>query len=39
MLMEIRRALPVIKTERPAEARAFYESFLDSALPWTRTGC
>ena len=26
--MEIRRAMPVIKTERPAEARAFYEGFL-----------
>jgi catechol 2,3-dioxygenase-like lactoylglutathione lyase family enzyme len=26
--MEIRRAMPVIKTERPAEARRFYEGFL-----------
>ena len=28
MPMEIRRAMPVVKTERPAEARAFYEGFL-----------
>lgn len=26
--MEIRRAMPVIKTDRPAEARRFYEEFL-----------
>jgi catechol 2,3-dioxygenase-like lactoylglutathione lyase family enzyme len=26
--MEIRRAMPVIKTERPTETRAFYEGFL-----------
>ncbi|MDN4640165.1 VOC family protein [Agreia sp. PsM10] len=26
--MEIRRAMPVIKTERPAEGRRFYEGFL-----------
>jgi catechol 2,3-dioxygenase-like lactoylglutathione lyase family enzyme len=26
--MEIRRAMPVIKTERPAETRQFYEGFL-----------
>lgn len=26
--MEIRRAMPVIRTDRPAEARSFYEGFL-----------
>jgi catechol 2,3-dioxygenase-like lactoylglutathione lyase family enzyme len=26
--MEIRRAMPVITTDRPAQARAFYEGFL-----------
>lgn len=26
--MEIRRAMPVIKTDRPADARRFYEGFL-----------
>ena len=26
--MEIRRAIPVIRTEQPAEVRAFYEAFL-----------
>jgi catechol 2,3-dioxygenase-like lactoylglutathione lyase family enzyme len=28
VLVLIRRAMPVIKTERPAEARTFYEGFL-----------
>jgi catechol 2,3-dioxygenase-like lactoylglutathione lyase family enzyme len=28
VLVQIRRAMPVIKTERAAEARAFYEGFL-----------
>ena len=28
MLVEIRRAMPVIKTRRPADAREFYEGFL-----------
>lgn len=28
MLVEIRRAMPVIKTERPVEVHSFYEDFL-----------
>jgi catechol 2,3-dioxygenase-like lactoylglutathione lyase family enzyme len=28
MRVEIRRAMPVVKTDKPAETRAFYEAFL-----------
>ncbi len=38
MLMQIRRAMPVIRTDRPAEAREFYEGFLGFREAMDETG-
>jgi uncharacterized glyoxalase superfamily protein PhnB len=36
--MQIRRAMPVIRTDRPAEARAFYEGFLGFRVAMDEAG-
>jgi catechol 2,3-dioxygenase-like lactoylglutathione lyase family enzyme len=36
--MEIRRAIPVLVTERPAETRAFYEGFLGFRVAMEQDG-
>jgi catechol 2,3-dioxygenase-like lactoylglutathione lyase family enzyme len=36
--MEIRRAMPVIKTNRPADARQFYEGFLGFRVAMNEDG-
>jgi catechol 2,3-dioxygenase-like lactoylglutathione lyase family enzyme len=36
--MEIRRAMPVVKTDRPEESRAFYEGFLGFRVAMEQDG-